>query len=308
MVIRANWKWITGMALTSIFVLMGLFGSLLAPYDKDDATPVQLIITEEGTIVHSAPYPPSWQYPLGTNKWGYDILSLLLTGAKFTVFSSMGIAALRVLIGGGFGMYMALSGKNIIQKPKITIFSGIPMFIIIYFVMVGITIKTAANLVDPFVLVIIQSSLMVILGVPSVYQTVYGKTLEIRKNLFVIASESFGGSKIHILRRHILPLLKENMLVIFIHEVILVLNLIGQLAIFDLFFGGTELQLNPPLYHSVSNEWAGLISQSRITIFSAPWIVGFPLLFYLIYLFSLYLLLTGIKDGMRDSYRLQPHI
>ena len=55
----------------------------------------------------------------------------------------------------------------------------------------------------------------------------------------MLAAVALGAGRRRIATRHVLPLLREDLLLLFSGEVVLVLVLIGQLAVFDLFFGGT---------------------------------------------------------------------
>ena len=297
---RYNISLIIGSLLLLLFVVLGLFGPLFAPYDEDYSKKIKYVQTDEGEQLRAAPFPPSKEHVFGTDKWGYDILTLMLYGAKYTVFASLAVAICRVIIGGFFGMYHALQKKEHRRTPRFTLLSGIPPFLIIYFVMVGINIQSSVGIRS---LVLFQCVLMIILGIPGVYQVVFEKTVEIRESPFVLASQTVGGNTFHIVKEHIFPTLKGNLLLIAVNEVIHVLNLIGQLAIFNLFFGGTEMQLSPTIYLSITNEWAGLIGQSRLTFYSAKWIIGFPLLGYLLFLFSLYLLSQGLKESHRNKYQ-----
>lgn len=296
-----NLKFLIGSFSVALFILMAAIGPFLAPYEKDHKDKIEYIITEEGGKLRVPAFPPSKEHILGTDKWGTDLLTFLLYGAKYTVFASIGVALFRVIIGGGLGIYHALQGRELMTKSTFSILNGIPAFIIIYFVMLGININPVLS---TFSLVIIQCMLMVLFGVSGVYQVVYAKTREIGKNLYVLAADSYGASKFHILKAHIYPTIKGNVLLILVNEVILVLNLIGQLSIFNLFFGGTEKQISPTLFLPMTGEWAGFIAQSRLTLYSTKWVLGFPLAFYLLFLFSLYLLSLGLKDLQRDKYRL----
>lgn len=298
---RYNFKLIIGSLLFLCFIVISLFGPLIAPYEKGYKEKIEYFLTDEGGVLRAPPFPPSKDHILGTDKWGSDILSLLLYGAKYTVFGSICVALIRLIIGGFFGIYHALEGREPRKKPKFTILSGIPTFILIYFIMIGINIQSS---LDTLTLILIQCCLMVILGVPGVYNTIFALTTEVRKNLFIIASESFGGNRIHILKSHIYPTIKGNLIIILINEVILVLNIIGQLSIFNIFFGGTERQVSPTIFLSITNEWAGLIGQSRAVISTtSKWIVINPLVFYLLFLFTLYLLSIGLKEAQRNTYR-----
>jgi len=297
---RHNIKLVVGLVMLLLFVVLAIFGPSFAPYEEDYSKKIKYVQTDEGEQLRAAPFPPSKEHVFGTDKWGYDILTLMLYGAKYTVFASIAVAIIRVIIGGFFGMYHGLQKKEHQWTPRVTVLSGIPPFVIIYFVMIGINIQPSVGTMS---LVLFQCMLMIILGIPGVYQVVLAKTIEIRESPFVLASQTVGGNKIHIVKEHIFPTLKGNLLLILVNEVILVLNLIGQLAIFNLFFGGTELQVSPTIYLSITNEWAGLIGQSRLAYYSAKWIIGFPLLGYLLFLFSLYLLANGLKENQREKYQ-----
>ncbi|WP_316571503.1 ABC transporter permease subunit [Neobacillus sp. YIM B06451] len=175
-----------------------------------------------------------------------------------------------------------------------------PTFIIIYFVMIGININP---IIPQWSLVLIQSLLMIILGISGVHHVISLKTNEVKKELFVVAAKTLGASKRHILLQHILPALRGNLLIMLVSEAILVLHLIGQLGIFNLFFGGTALQFVPPIYLSITHEWSGLIGQARGFMYHSHWIILFPLIAYVLFLFCLYLISAGLNDVQKSKTR-----
>ncbi len=305
---KLNLKLIIGFIMICFFLLIAVFGPNLSPYKVDELAKVQLISTEEGGKLSAPPFPPSKEHIFGTDQWGYDILTLLLYGAKHTIFTVIVVALLRVLIGGITGVFIALH-KNPLSTPtenikiKINIFSSFPVFIVLYFILIRINIEPVLN---PLTLNLIVGSLMVILGVMSVYDNVYSKAIEVQKNLFVTASQTLGGTRFHIAKKHILPSLKSQILIIFMNEVIQVLHLIGQLGIFNLFLGGTFLRMDPPVFISITKEWAGLIGQFRSTVYYHQWILIFPLLSYLLLLLSFYLVSQGVIQQEKIKQRKNP--
>lgn len=305
---RLNVKLIIGLIMISFFLLIAVFGPIFAPYKVDELAEVKYNSTEEGRTLSAPPFPPSKEHLFGTDQWGYDILTLLLYGAKYTIFTVIIVALLRVIIGGSLGIFVALNQNSLnfpakSAKLKINIFSGFPVFIILYFILIRINIEPVLS---PLTLSAIVGTLMVILGVIGVYENVYSKTMELQKNLYITASQSLGGNKIHIAKQHILPSLKSQMYIIFMNEVIQVLHLIGQLGIFNLFFGGTFIRMDPPVFISITKEWAGLIGQFRSTIYYYQWILFFPLISYLLLLFSLYLVSQGIIQQEKVNQRKNP--
>ncbi|WP_251174814.1 ABC transporter permease [Cytobacillus oceanisediminis] len=291
---KMNAKLVLGVLLFGSFILISLIGPLIAPYEVDYNKKIGYIQTVDGQQLVSSPFPPSQEFILGTDKWGYDILTLMLHGAKYTVLGTLLIAIARVFLGGIAGILMGLYKKErTLRKATISVWSGIPTFVIIYFIMVGININSSIPI---WGLVLIQSALMIFLGVSSVYNVILSKTAELKKELYVVASKTLGASNSHLMVKHIWPALKGNVMIILINEAILVLHLIGQLGIFNLFFGGTHQQFFPTIYLSVTHEWSGLIGQARGFMYHSQWIILFPLLAYIMFLISLYLISSGLSD------------
>jgi peptide/nickel transport system permease protein len=298
-----NLKLIIGTVLVCFFILIAVIGPFISPYDVNEATEIKYISTEHGGKILAPPFPPSKEHIFGTDKWGYDIFTQILYGAKYTVFTVLIVAFLRVAIGSLIGIFVALNNKSATQPKieiKINVFSGFPVFIFIYFVLIRINLEPVMK---PETLTLITGSLMVLLGLMGVYSVVYGKTIELKKNLYVIASQMMGGSKWHIAKKHIFPALINQLLIIFINEAIQVLHLLGQLGIFHLFLGGTHVRMDPPIYISITKEWAGLIGQSRNFLYHSQWIILFPLLYYLLFLFSFYMIEQGIKQQEKVKQR-----
>jgi peptide/nickel transport system permease protein len=92
-------KIITGLVILGIFVLMAIFGSLIAPHN-----PSAILSTTSGI-----PQPPSAKDLLGTTQLQQDVLSQLLVGARSTMivaFTAGGVATvLAVVIGVSAGYF-----------------------------------------------------------------------------------------------------------------------------------------------------------------------------------------------------------
>ncbi|WP_047982353.1 ABC transporter permease [Ornithinibacillus contaminans] len=303
-----NWRLWVGIVSTSFILLIALFGPALAPYEKDFMEPSGYYYNNsEDFGFYASPYPPSKKHLFGTDQWGYDILTLLLYGAKYTIFVGVGVALLRILLGGVLGIWFGLSGRE--QKKSNPIFGllgSIPAFIIIYFLLVGITINSSLSVIE---LTLLQSTLMIIVGFPGVYAAIYSKTHELKQSLYITATKALGAGKVRILWKHILPHLRSTLFVMFIKEIILVLTLIGQLGIFNLFLGGTILRLGgSSTYISISRDWAGLIGQWRSYIYDSQWILYFPLLAFIFLLFAFYMLSRGLELKQKSMMQKFPHI
>lgn len=302
-----NWRLWIGLTFTLFLLFIAVFGSNLAPYDKDFAEPSGYFYNSDGDFgLSAAPFAPSKKHLLGTDQWGYDILTQLLYGAKYTLFAGLFVAFVRILFGGLLGIVNGLRSKNEDTGDGFGLLGSIPVFLIIYFTMTGIVVNSSLSVME---LVFIQTLLMAIVGIPGVYASTAGKTKELKRNLYISASYSLGARSVHVAWKHIFPHLKGTLMVMFVKEIILVLSLIGQLGIFNVFLGGTILRLGgPQVYLSVTSEWGGLIGQWRSFIYDYQWVLFFPLLAIVFVIFSFYMLSRGIELRHKTSFQKYPHI
>jgi len=300
---------LAGLIVTGIMVVIGLFGPLFAPYSVDDQIKIEYIVGEdgEGTVI-APPVAPGAEYPLGTDKNGYDLLTKLLHGAKYTIFLAIGIAVARVLIGGLIGLMLGYYGKQGTNKKGNSFWSmlnGIPIFLIVWLIMIGISINPNAS---PFMMSLLLAVVLLVIGIPSVASTVKEKTAVIREKQFVQASESLGAGGWKIIRSHLLPHLKESFLILMVQEVILILTLFGQLAIFHIFVGGTMMYPDPTEYYSRTNEWGGLIGQNRMNFYVNQWIFYVPLAAYVVLILGFHLVAKGLEKRYGKMFSKFSHL
>ena len=308
-----NWRLLVGGVLCLALLVLAVFGPYLAPYPEGYSEKLVYRQTAEGLVAVYAPVPPSHEHLLGTDRWGYDILSLLMYGARFTVFTALGVALLRMLGGAAIGLYLGLRGRAR-QRPLdarrmsplgLGALGAIPAFVVVYFVMAQINVESPLS---PWELILIQGALMVLLGIPAVAAMVRRRTEDLRNSVWVEAAEALGASRRRIGRRHLLPMLKEDLLLVLVSEVILTLCLVGQLGIFGLFLGGTIRYMDPLMYVSRTHEWAGMIGQARTSLQANQWMLAGPLLAYLLAVVGFYTLLRGMEERYRAGYHNHPKI
>jgi peptide/nickel transport system permease protein len=92
------WPGLAGLAVTVTWLLMTLIGPALSPYDA-------------ATIVDQDVFGPmSWQFPLGTDYLGRDMLSRILYGARFTVALAFAATVLASFTGTLLGLFAAVAG------------------------------------------------------------------------------------------------------------------------------------------------------------------------------------------------------
>ncbi|RNB57021.1 ABC transporter permease [Brevibacillus gelatini] len=304
---RFNWSLWTGSILVTLLVIIGLIGPYIAPYDLDFQEKLRNEVVDGKTVIIAPPLPPSAEHWLGTDKWGYDLLTMLLHGAPYTVFVTLAVAAVRLSIGTILGLYIGVQDKP--QRWWLAIenaWSYMPIFIPVYFLLMGISINPqlpTSTLVLFFVLVV------GILGAPSVVSSIRQKTEQIKESQYVLAAVSLGAGREQIIFRHILPHLKEQIIIILVTEMVAIMTLMGLLGMFDLFVGGTKMTTDPVLFHSITHEWAGLLGSYRGFVYSNyTWIFLTPLAAFVFAVGSFTLLAKGLREKYEQTYHRTPFI
>lgn len=80
-------------------------------------------------------------------------------------------------------------------------------------------------------------------------------------------------------------------------------TMMGQLALFNLFVGGTIYQLDSKLYISITKEWAGLIGQARPYLYwGETYMLLIPLCFLLFAVVSFHILGRGVRKHFHQTY------
>ncbi|EJL47758.1 hypothetical protein BAG01nite_20200 [Brevibacillus agri] len=304
---RFNWSlWIGGI-LVALLVLIGVIGPYIAPYELDFQEKLRNEVVNGKTIIVAPPLPPSAEHWLGTDKWGYDLLTLLLHGAPYTVFVTLAVAAVRLLIGIFLGLYIGVQDKP--QRWWLAIenaWSYMPIFIPVYFLLKGISINP---LMPTSTLVLFFIVVVGVLGAPSVASSIRQKTEQIKESQYVLAAVSLGAGREQIIFRHILPHLKEQIIIILVTEMVAIMTLMGLLGMFDLFVGGTKMTMDPVLFHSITHEWAGLLGSYRGFVYSNyTWIFLTPLVAFVIAVGSFTLLAKGLREKFEQTYHRTPFI
>lgn len=304
---RFSWSLWIGSILVALLIILGLVGPHIAPYEVDFQERLSSSVVNGKTVITYPPLPPSETHWLGTDKWGADLLTLLLYGAPYTVFVTIAISFIRLVFGTILGLYIGIQDKP--QAWWLSIenaWSYMPIFIPVYFLLAGVNINSelpTSALVTMFIFTV------AILGVPSVTASIRQKTEQIKETQYVLAAVSLGAGREQIIFRHILPHLKEQLVIILVTEMIAIMTLMGLLGMFDLFVGGTYMTLDPVIYKSITNEWAGLLGSYRSFVYgNSIWIFLSPLIAFVLAIGSFSLLAKGLRDKFEQSYNRTPFI
>lgn len=280
---------IAAVLILAYLVLLTFFGPSLAPFPENFS---ESSMELKGERIYS-PFGPNDRHPLGTDIWGYDMLTRILYGFRYTVGAVIALAGGRVLLGLLVGMALGLRssgpGRTLPHAPV-----TVPAFIIVYFTVFRVSIGSPLSVGQ---LLVVQGSLIILVGLPGLIASFAEDTKELAAREFSQAAISVGAGKFRLLRYHIFPHMTGRTVRRFVDEAVSVLVLLGQLAMFNVFLGGTDVQLSPVIYLSRTNELAGMVGEYRNYLTSDQWLLLSPLAAYLSVLLA-FLSLSWIVRSM----------
>ena len=140
--------------------------------------------------------PPSAVHPLGTDDVGRDLLARLVCGGRVSLAVGLCSAALSVLVGVPLGL-LAGYRRGAWEFWLMRLADVLQSFPSIVLVLCLVTLAgpSAVNLV----------LVLGLLGWTDIARLVYGNTLSVREQEYVLAARALGGRTGRILRRNVLP-------------------------------------------------------------------------------------------------------
>lgn len=257
------------MAMFSIVVLIFFFtiailAPVLSPYDPTEVHPTDVFMS------------PSSKYPLGTDYLGRDNLSRILHGARYSMFASLLVVALTVLIGMPIGAVSGYLGGKVDETlmritDVILSFPGITLALLLAYVM-GRGIFSAALALS-------------FTGWTSMARIVRGVILSEKSKDYVIAARLIGKNDFQILFEEIMP---NCMYPVIIQAVMMMGTVIISLA--GLSFIGVGVQPPEP-------DWGVIIAEGRQYLLEYPWLSILPG----ILMITVVLAYNLVGDRLRDA-------
>ncbi|HWO97116.1 MAG TPA: ABC transporter permease subunit [Bacillus sp. (in: firmicutes)] len=300
---KKNWPLWIGLFFVCLLLCIAVLGPIIAPYDLKYNAGVHTEVVNGTSTLIAPPIEPfkDARYIFGTDRWGYDLWTMLLYGAKYTIFTAVIVAMVKTAAGALLGFTMGLRAKQPLWWVTFEeIWGYLPGFLIIYFILLPITINPT---VPPFQLTALFTGAAILIGIPSMTASIREKTIQLKTEAFMEASIVLGSSKARLMIKHIIPHFREELLMLFILEIVHTLTMMGQLALFNLFIGGTIYQPDSKLYISITKEWAGLIGQARPYLYwGEKYMLLIPLCFLLFAIVSFHILGIGVQKHFHQSY------
>ena len=236
--------WIPVIVIT-VLVILAAFAPLLSPHDPRDQN------------LRDARTPPfqTWDYPLGTDFVGKDILSRLIYGARTSAFISMFALGAGVVVGTVLGLISGYAGRwvdTIIMR----IADATMGFPSILLAMIIVAILGTGLM--PIVVAVAVSTW------PRIARMIRGEVLSVKDADFVILARIAGVSPSVIIWRHVFPNVLNTLMVITSLSVAGVILTEASLS-----FLGLGLPPGDP-------AWGIMVSEGRQSLLRMWWISLFP--------------------------------
>lgn len=262
---------VAGLVLLSFIALLAIFADVIAPH-----SPIEQF--REFTKL-----PPAWEdgghwnFLLGTDALGRDMLSRLIHGARISLFIGLTVMAVSVSVGIVLGIFAAFAGglTDMIIMRVMDLIIAVPSLVLAILVVAVL----GPSLTNTIVAV-------TVVYLPRYVRLVRASALaEIGKD-YVVASRTIGVGKMRLMFVTVLPNCLAPLIVqaaLGVSDAILEAAALGFLG----------LGAQPPI-----PEWGSMLADSREFIRSNPWIVTLPGLAILFTVVSVNLM----GDGLRDAF------
>jgi peptide/nickel transport system permease protein len=235
--------------------------------------------------------PPSWDYPLGTDEAGRDVLLRLMYGGRVSLLVGLTAALASALIGTAIGIVAGYYGGRLdafLMRLTDAVISLPSLALLIVLAAVdlkklGIPDSIAySEGVSLYRIIFIIS----IVGWTGVARLVRGATLSMRTREFVRAAVALGARPRRIMLVHILP----NV----IGPVIVATTLsVGGIILAESVLSYLGLGIQPPIA-----SWGNMLSNAQEMLTQAPQLVIYPGLAIMVTVIAFNFLGDGLQDAL----------
>lgn len=256
-------KLIFFLTLAVLLFLIALFAQYICPYDP------------YAQDLMMAQKPPSFAHPLGTDRYGRDMLSRVIIGSTTSIFSTMLLVVIVTVAGTGIGIICAWNqGKVDTVLMRISdLFLAFPGLVFALAV-AGVLGGGVHNAIIA----------LAVISWPKFARLARGLTLAQKNSPYMMAAQLSGSSTPKLLVKHVIPNIAGPILVTSVLDIGTMMMELAGLS----FLG---LGVKPPMA-----EWGSMINEGRSMLQVSPWMVLAPgaAVFVTVMVFNL------LGDTLRD--------
>jgi peptide/nickel transport system permease protein len=260
-----NLEFKVGLLLAALAAGMALVSFVYTPYGYNDMAPEARFS------------PPGLPHLLGTDNFGRDVFSRIMTGGRYTLLVSLCTVLGSALIGSSLGLltgYAGGLGAEIVMRlmDALSSFPGILLALVMVSLMEN----------GPFTLI----AALLILFIPGYVRIMRSGTLQYKDRDFIKTVEIMGASHFRIIFVHILPNTAPSLLA----TVVLGLS---NAILAEATMSYLGLGIQPPI-----PSWGRMLSESQNFLFAAPWCALAPGIMIMLTVIAFHY----IGEGIRKRY------
>jgi peptide/nickel transport system permease protein len=189
---------VVGAAILVIFAVIALAPQLFVG-------PLQTVTTATGAALE----PPSAAHLFGTDDVGRDMLNLTVHGARISMVIGLLATLITILLGAVIGIVSGFVGGRSDQVlMRLTDFFLVLPTFVLAIVLAPIILDIVGTDAELFGIRATLLVIIVVIGLTSwasMARIIRSQTLSVKERMFVDRARVIGGSRAHIMRRHILP-------------------------------------------------------------------------------------------------------
>jgi ABC-type dipeptide/oligopeptide/nickel transport system permease subunit len=297
--------------MVGLFIVLGLFllalfGPMLAP--KNPYIAGQHIVPHfdfQRQEYVRPPLPPSPEFPLGTDRWGNDLLSLMMHGARNTLVACAFITMVRLILGlilGGLAGWNEGKTFDHAIMGIVVVITSVPMLISSIILIYALDIRKGL----PVFIVALA-----VIGWAEIAQYIRSEFLVLRKRPYIEGARATGLNGLEIAVRHVLPNVLPQLLVITFLEMGAVMMLMGELGFVGVFIGGGSriamfadpLEFDPVTTMGVPDvpEWGAILAEGFRLLRWRPFVVFPPAVAFFVAVLGFNALGEGLRRLIEQS-------
>jgi peptide/nickel transport system permease protein len=264
-----------------VLVLVFILAAILAPYLGLPSPTRSDLMSRMAAPTWTGLFSPG-KHPLGADELGRDILSRIIYGSRITLMIATAAVVLGgivgVLLGIVAGYYRGMVDRVLMRIVDIQLAMPLMLLALLVVAALGPSVR----------------NLVIVLALTSwirYTRIIRGQVLALREREFILSAHAIGASTWRIMLRHLLPNVLTPALVVATLE-------LARIIIMDAALSFLGLGIQPP-----NPSWGRMLSDGRVYISSAWWIVTFPGLAIVLTVLSVNLLGDWLRDYFDPKLR-----
>jgi ABC-type dipeptide/oligopeptide/nickel transport system permease subunit len=187
--LRRNKLALVGGTIVALLVVVAAFADVLAPRSPITADQTRTFL------------PPSWEYPLGTDQLGRDMLSRIIHGTRISLVVGVSSVLLALFLGVPLGLIAGYHGgrTDALLMRAMDLILAFPIYLLAIILMVIFT--PTAGVIGA----VKVTGAIAIVRIPIYARLVRGSVLSIKEKEYIEACRALGVRTGSTLLRHILP-------------------------------------------------------------------------------------------------------